>query len=170
VLRIQRCNSHWQSFFVANRSAKLPRQIYDKSNQEQRATVAFQVSSKVISNLITYDFMNVVGLQSRFQISPLLGHLVCQFLPIQVRGIKSIRHDFRDEGADCVHLVLFHPFTRDAATLIFLYPSFFVSNDLRYLLLSLLLPFFDEIPIWFEMTISLKNTNVKNVNGQSPRQ
>jgi hypothetical protein len=54
--------------------------------------------------------------------------------------------------------------------LIFLYPSFFVSNDLRYLLLSLLLPFFDEIPIWFEMTISLKNTNVKNVNGQSPRQ
>lgn len=48
--------------------------------------------------------MDVVGLHSRFQISPLLGHLVGQFLPLQVSGIESIPHDFRDEGAHIIHL------------------------------------------------------------------
>jgi hypothetical protein len=48
--------------------------------------------------------MNVVGLHSRFQISPLLGHLVGQFLPLQVSGIESIPQDFRDEGANIIHL------------------------------------------------------------------
>ena len=115
--------------------------------------------------------MNVVGLHSRFQISPLLGHLVGQFLPLQVSGIESIPQDFRDEGANIIHLFFppNHGGGVNVGTWIFLYPSFFFSNEPRYLLLSLLLTFFDEILLCFEMTMSLEIKIVKNVKGQSRR-
>jgi hypothetical protein len=73
-----------------------------------------------------------------------------------------------------LYTCFFHPIMGgggvNVGTWIFLYPSFFSSNEPRYLLLSLLLTFFDEILLCFEMTMSLEIKIVKNVKGQSRRQ